>query len=198
MELIDLPGLQLFPEAQEQLTSRLANRYLQEPDTLVLCVVDATIPALDSSIALKMVRAAGKLPNTILALTKSDLVRGEEQVANRIFDRILRDSVDDPDNHHLDGLAGCVAVSNRNHRDHLSLIDAEAEERCIFGAMLDDLTEFYDPPEIQQHLRENMTIKQLIVQLDKLFHNFIVQKWKPAALAFLAPLREEVTLSYLI
>ena len=192
LELIDLPGLQLFPDAQAQLTSQLANNYLQEPNTLVLCVFDARIPALTDSLALTMVRDAGKLPNTILALTKSDLVRGEDSVAQQIFDRILRDSEDEPDNIHLEGLAGCVAVANRNHRDHTSLIDAEAEERCIFGAMLDDVAEFYAPPEIQKHLLENMTIKQLIVQLDRLFHNFIVQNWKPAALALLAPLREEV------
>ena len=37
-----------------------------------------------------------------------------------------------------------------------------------------------------------MTIKQLIVKLDKLFHNFIVQIWKPSALQLLAPLIKQV------
>lgn len=189
---MDLPGIQLFPREQEVLTTSLAQKYLREPDTLVLCVVDATIPALDSSIALKMVRAADKLPNTILALTKSDLVRGETEITGRIFDRILRDSVDNSDNNHLEGLAACVAVSNRNHTDQHSLVGNEAEERSIFRAMLEDLPDFYQPDEVKQQLEENMTIRQLIVQLDKLFHSYIVQKWKPAALAYLAPLREEV------
>ena len=37
-----------------------------------------------------------------------------------------------------------------------------------------------------------MTIKQLIVKLDKLFHDFIVQTWKPGTLKLLAPLIKQV------
>ncbi len=75
MELVDLPGIQTFPDDYAKATTALVTKYLNKPDTLVLCVVDATIPSLDSSTALAMIRAADKLPNTILALTKSDLVR---------------------------------------------------------------------------------------------------------------------------
>lgn len=55
------------------------------------------------------------------------------------------------------------------------------------------------PPSLQDYqlLVENLGIKQLIVQLDKLFHNFIVQKWKPAALDYLGPLHEEVLYAHL-
>ena len=75
MELVDLPGIQTFPDDYAKATTALVTKYLNKPDTLVLCVVDATIPSLDSSTALAMIRAADKLSNTILALTKSDLVR---------------------------------------------------------------------------------------------------------------------------
>lgn len=186
-ELIDLPGIQEFPEEQQRCTRDLVSNYLNKPDTLVLCVVDATIPSLDSSPALGMVRATDKLPNTILALTKSDLVRSEFEIVERIFDRVLGTS---SEHQHLVGLAGCVAVANRNHTDHLSLVEADVEERCCFQAMLDDPAEAYAPAEVQQKLRDNMTIKKLILKLDSLFHNFIVQRWKPAALTFLAPLKE--------
>lgn len=186
-ELIDLPGIQAFPEDQQRCTRDLVSDYLNKPDTLVLCVVDATIPSLDSSQALGMVRAANKLPNTILALTKSDLVRSEFEIVERIFDRVLGTS---SEHQHLIGLAGCVAVANRNHTDHLSLVEADVEERCCFQAMLDDPAEAYAPVEVQQKLRDSMTIKKLILKLDSLFHNFIVQRWKPAALTFLKPLKE--------
>ena len=73
--LVDLPGIQVFPESARVATTGLVSKYLSKPDTLVLCVVDATTPSLDGSTALAMVRDARKLPNTILALTKSDLVR---------------------------------------------------------------------------------------------------------------------------
>ena len=128
-ELIDLPGIQALPEEHKRCSIDLVSKYLNMPDTLVLCVVDATIPSLDNSEALGMIRAANKLPNTILALTKSDLVRSEIEIDGRIFERILGSSAD---NQHLIGLAGCVAVANRNHTDHLSLVEADVEERCCF------------------------------------------------------------------
>jgi len=58
IELVDLPGIQLYPTDLYKQTRKLVNSYLQEEDTLVLCVVDATIPSLDSSIAVKMVRGS--------------------------------------------------------------------------------------------------------------------------------------------
>lgn len=78
IELVDLPGIQLFPNELYHQTTELVNSYLSAKDTLVLCVVDATLPALDSSVALKMVRDANKLPQTLLALTKADLVQDED------------------------------------------------------------------------------------------------------------------------
>ena len=65
----------------------------------------------------------------------------------------------------------------------------------FFQAMMDDMVPEYASAEVQQQLRDNMTIKKLILKLDSLFHNFIVQRWKPAALAFLAPLKEQAQVS---
>lgn len=188
LELVDLPGIQTFPEDSRKSTTNLVHNYLSKPDTLILCVVDATIPSLDSSIAMQMIRDANKLPNTILALTKSDLVRDENEIAERIFERILGSS---PDNQHLVGLAGCVAVANRKHRDHVSLIEADVEERRHFQAILGDPAPAYAADEVQQRLRDNMTVKKLIVKLDSLFHDFIVLRWKPAALSCLDPLEQQ-------
>lgn len=146
-ELIDLPGIQLLPEAQAKLTHRLAEKYLKQKDTLVLCVVDATIASLTDSKALTMVHAAGKLDSTIVALTKSDLIRNDSEII-RFFGRVLRDSSEDADNQLLDDLAGCVAVANRNHRDHLSLVEAEVEEQRIFGEMLAASADAEAAPEV--------------------------------------------------
>ena len=141
-ELVDLPGIQAFPEEHRRSTTDLVSKYLNKPDTLILCVVDATIPSLDSSVALGMIKAADKLPNTILALTKSDLVRSEIEIEQRIFERILGSS---PDNQYLDGLAGCVAVANRRHTDHLSLVEADVEEQCCFQVSSHHLSLYVQP-----------------------------------------------------
>ena len=178
-EVVDLPGIQTFPEQQEQKTTQLVSKYLNKPNTLVLCVVDATTAAFDTSVALKLIRKAGKLSNTIVAMTKSDLVPQEEEYVPKIFDRILGESTD---NEHLKDLAGCVAVANISASSSTPLADADTAERQIFQRMLQDPAPAFEAEEVQRQLKDNMTVRQLIVQLDRMFHHYIVQHWKPAAL----------------
>ena len=144
-----------------------------------MCVVDATTAAFDTSAALKLIRKAGKLSNTIVAMTKSDLVSQEEEYVPKIFDRVLGQS---SDNEHLRQLAGCVAVANLHDRSDISQTDGDTAERQIFNRMLLDPAEAFASPEIQHRLKINMTVMQLIVQLDRMFHSYIVQHWRPAVL----------------
>lgn len=73
-EFIDLPGIQTLLEEDRVMTEGLVQQYIRDPNTLVLCVVEATEGRLDNSNALKIVSQQGKLPSTILALTKADQV----------------------------------------------------------------------------------------------------------------------------
>lgn len=177
IELVDLPGIQLFPNELYEQTTELVNSYLRVKDSLVLCVVDATIPALDSSVALKMVRDAEKLPQTILALTKADLIQDEESIVEHIFERVLGRSQETQD---LKGLAGCVAVVNRLHHDKINLLEAEEAEAAVFNALFEEPADAYAPMSIQQQLRQNTTSAQLIVKLNKLFSDHIVESWMPS------------------
>ena len=139
---------------------------------------DATIPALDSSEALKMVQDAGKLPQTILALTKADQIHDEESIVEHIFERVLGRSQETKD---LGGLAGCVAVVNRLHHDILSVLEAEQAETvtAVFNAMFCKPAAVYAPKGVQQELRANTTSSQLIEKLNKLFSDHIVESWVP-------------------
>lgn len=187
-EFVDLPGIQTFPEEQYRRTSQLVCEYLGGADTLVLCVVDATAPALDGSLAMKMVRDARKLSNTILALTKSDLVTTEVGQVENIFDRLLRQSAE---MQHLGGLAGCVAVASRDCTDSISLVEADALEQQLFQKMLLDPADAFAPEQVQQQLKQCMGSKQLIFRLDQMFHDYIVQHWKPVALQTLQDVIDE-------
>ena len=183
-QVIDLPGIQTYPAAQEKATTELVSSYLEQPDTLVLCVLDATTTAFDSSVALKLVRDSGKLGNTIIALTKSDLLKDQEyQYVPKIFDRILGQS---SDNQHLHGLAGCVAVANCQEFSDVSLAEANAAERLLFDSMMEDPAPDFADRKVELQLRANTTVQRLIVQLDSMFHSYIVQRWKPAALERIA------------
>ena len=180
IELVDLPGIQMYPPELYQQTTHLVNSYINAPDTLVLCVVDATIPSLDSSVAIKAVRDADKLPRTILALTKADLIQDEESIVEQIFERVLGNSAELKD---LAGLAGCVAVVNRVSQDNMTLLEAASAEQDNFSKLFADPAEAYAPPEVQKQLRSNTTTSQLIAQLDSLFHQHIVESWTPSALS---------------
>ena len=178
-EFVDLPGLQTYPAELKEQTTQLVSRYLSEPDTLVLCVVEATTSALDSTNPVEMIRNAGKLSHTILALTKSDLVMTRSEVANRIFKQVLGTS---SDMKHLPGLAGCVAVTSRYCRDGQSLQEADRKEHAMFGKMLRDPAEGYGSTEVQEKLKDHLGCSQLINRLDDLYGSFIVNCWKPVAL----------------
>ena len=106
-----------------------------------------------------MVRDSAKLPSTILALTKADLIRDEESIVEHIFEQVLNRSKEIAE---LPSLAGCVAVVNRLHQDKVSLVDAEAAEEAVFNELFEDPAEAYAPKTVQQQLRQNTTTAQLI------------------------------------
>lgn len=86
---VDLPGIQQWPSADSETSKALVASYLTDAtqDTLVLCVVDATTAAdLERSAALKEIAAAGKMGNTILALTKCDEVQDVDSILAKMFD----------------------------------------------------------------------------------------------------------------
>ena len=140
-ELVDLPGIQLLPAAHAEVTRTLAQKYLQDQNTLVLCVIDVTTGTLTADPALRLVHDAKQLQNTVLALTKADLIRSDNDTQIvKFLGRVLRDASEDQDNLLLSGLAGCVAVVNRDHSDQLSLVEAEQAERRVFASMLKQLT----------------------------------------------------------
>lgn len=179
IELVDLPGIQLYPPKLEAETVSLVKKYLADPLTLVLCVVDATIPSLDSSAAVKLIREEDKLSSAILALTKADLLHDQEVVAANIFDRILCQSTE---MHELAGLAGCVSLVNRKHTDQLTLLEAETIEAAVFQDLFQSAAGVYSTADIQTQLVDNTTSSQLIAKLDALLHTHILEHWKPAAL----------------
>ena len=136
-ELVDLPGIQLMPAAHAEVTKTLAQKYLQDQNSLVLCVIGATTGTLTADPALRLVHDAKQLQNTVLALTKADLIKSDNEAQIvKFLGRVLRDASEDQDNLLLSGLAGCVAVVNRNHSDQVSLVEAEQAERRVFASML--------------------------------------------------------------
>ena len=165
-------------------------RYIRDPDTLVLCVVEATDAALDKGNALKILSQGDKLPSTILALTKSDKVH-EEDIEDQIFKRILLTS----ETSQLEGLKGCVAIVNRRQQDStLTLQQAADKEAAVFRTVLSEALAEYQSADMQRQLARRLTSKQLIVMLDKMYHDHIVHKWKAGVLAKIKKAKQEAVI----
>lgn len=128
-------------------------------------MIPATVGKLHNDTAIKVVTDAGKLPSTILALTKSDKVC-EEDIKAQILDRILLKSETSPDK--LPGLKGCVAVMNHKPQDSsLSLEQAAAKEKDLFSKMLAQVPDFYQEASVMKQLQSGISCQQLMVMMDK-------------------------------
>ena len=180
-EFVDLPGIQSVPEEDRLQTEGLVKSYIEDPNTLVLCVLAAIDAALDLGAALKLLIDANKLDSTILALTKSDWVH-EDNLKDHIFKRILLESETSPAQ--LQGLKGCVAVVNRTQKDNAATLQQAADkEFSFFAKMLHEAQGRYKEPAVQHQLSAGMTSKQLMVKLNEMYHTHITGKWVEATLA---------------
>ena len=180
-EIIDLPGIKVFPAEESVSSTALLSKYVRDASTVVLCVVDAASTSLCGSRALKKVRDMNKLPQTILVLSKSDLVKSEAEVEKRIFDPLLGKSAD---SQYLHGIAGCVAVANCHLQTNVDAanVDQHVEERHTFSFMLRDPAAAYAAEDTQHQLAQNMTVGQLVVRLDSMYHDHVAQQWAPKAM----------------
>ena len=180
-DFVDLPGIQSVPEEDRLQTEGLVKDYIEDPNTLVLCVLAATDAALDLGAALKLLIDANKLDSTIIALTKSDWVH-EDNIEDHIFKRILLES--ETSLAQRKGLKGCVAVVNRSQKDNAATLEQAAEkEFTLFAKMLHEAQGKYKEPAVQHQLSAGMTSKQLMVKLNDMYHSHITSKWVKATLA---------------
>jgi GTP-binding protein EngB required for normal cell division len=175
LELLDLPGLREFPESMRDASKALVARYLQDPNTLVLCVVPAATTRLTSSQAIGMVLEHKKQSQTLLALTMTDLVPAhhlEPLVAHRLLG--VGEEMRDLSFH------GCVALSNWTSCDEHALQDHdEYEDRFFTKRVFERLHTL--APSVSE-LKQSVGMAALLRNLDVLFDRFLVSTWYPQAL----------------
>ena len=186
IEFVDLPGIVADPPQKKERTEGLVRSYLADPKNLVLCVEEATCANLDATQAVGLVNAAGRAAQTIMVLTKADLVDASV-IRERLWPRVMRISREVIDKE----FAGCVVVINRNHHDPRSFWEAAEHE-------LEELTfvnrVFAKLPEMPQQmsalppiLRHNLTVPKLIAQVEAMYRTYIIDHWQNSAQALLKP-----------
>ncbi|KAK9865065.1 hypothetical protein WJX84_002291 [Apatococcus fuscideae] len=190
IEFIDLPGIVAAPAQKQQQTEGLVNKYLDNKETLVLCVEEAPCSNIDGCQALGLVRKANKTHHTIVVLTKPDNLKPPE-VKKRLIWRLLRNSGEITDNRQSDtDFAGCVAVINRSHHDKKTLLEAGNEEEHTFESQV--LAQVPSMPQtisaLPAAVQVNLGIRNLISQVEAMYRAFIIKDWRPKALQRLDPM----------
>ena len=178
-EYIDLPGVRTYPANMAARIHSLVNRYLAEPNTLVLCVIPASTARITSTQALGWISANRAQARTILALTKPDKVGPGD------FDELIIRRLDgSSDELNVGGgrLAYCVAIKNRLHEDAVSLDKVDEQEFNWWKKRLGSLPEAHAGA-----ITPHVGLCHLVRQVDRLYHDFICRHWKPAALQRLEP-----------
>merc|ERR1712196_613590 len=157
-EFYDLPGIRAYPPPLSKKTIELAEKYIKDPNNIILCIIPATVTRITSYEPIALVKKYKKESNTIIALTMADRVQPEnieELLVNRI--------IDNTDEFSHNEFAGCTAIINRSHLNSISL---------------NGIPEGFDK-EKTQLLHQNINVTNLITNLDNLYNKFIKEKWIP-------------------
>jgi hypothetical protein len=173
-EFYDLPSIVAYPENLAKKTYELSEYYVRQNNMIIVCVIPATTPRITSYQPIGLIKKYNKESNTIIALTMSDRVQNEN-IVELLINRITKST----DEYDSEEFAGCVAVMNRSHKDSIQLSENDKLESDWFKYnILDCIPEDY-PEEQTILLKKNITIYNLILNLDILYNNFIKSNWIP-------------------
>lgn len=175
-EFYDLPGIRTYPQSTAVVTTNLCKKYLQDKNSIVICVVPATTTRLTACQSIALITEMKMEHNCILALTMADRLQ-PENIEELLIKRILQTSDE------IEGLefAGYIAVVNRLHSNVHSLEENDNVEDLWFkNNILKHMPLEY--LQYKEQIRNNVTITNLISNMDKLYNKFIHQDWKPRIL----------------
>ena len=173
-EFYDLPGIRAYPPKMAEQTTKLAEKYLQQHNTIVLCVVPATIPRMTSYSPIALIKKHNKENNTIITLTMADRI----QPIN-IYDLLIKRLINQTDEFDQNEFAGCTSIINRAHSDVNSLEDNDLYETEWFNTnILQGIPPDFPEDNIQL-IKRNLSISNLVLILDNIYNQFIKINWIP-------------------
>lgn len=155
----DLPGIIEYPEDLRNKSKAITNKYINQPNTLVICVVPASTTRLTSNQALGMVIDSNKCQNCIIALSMVDLLH-DDDIEELFIKRILKKN-DELQNINVYKTIGIINKLNIKEIEWFN----------------DNILKYIDS-SIKENIIEHITLNQLLLSLDNLYHNYIRDNWK--------------------
>lgn len=161
----DLPGIIEYPAELREKSKNIINKYINQPNTLIICVIPANTTRLTSNQALGMVNDANKTKDCLIALTMVDLLHNDD--IELFIDRILLRN-NEVKNLNIKKIIGVISHKNKDINENVWF------DNNLLSA-INDIS-------LINEIKQNITLENLLISVDNMFNDFISNNWKNNAI----------------
>ncbi len=161
----DLPGIIEYPAEMRDKSKNIINKYITQPNTLIICVIPANTTRLTSNQALGMVNDANKTKDCIIALTMVDLLHNDD--IEIFIDRILLRN-NEIKKLNIKKIIGVISHKNK-----------DINENVWFD---NNLLNTINDNNLKNNIKKNISLENLLISVDEMFNDFISSNWKNDAI----------------
>ena len=161
----DLPGIIEYPADMREKSKTIINKYINQPNTIIICVIPANTTRLTANQALGMVNDANKTKDCLIALTMVDLLHNDD--IELFIDRILMKN-NEIKKLNIKKVIGVISHKNK-----------DINENVWFK---NNLLNNIDDNSLKEEINKNITLENLLISVDEMFNDFINTNWKNDAI----------------
>jgi hypothetical protein len=161
----DLPGIIEYPAEMRDKSKNIINKYITQPNTLIICVIPANTTRLTSNQALGMVNDANKTKDCLIALTMVDLLHNDDI---EIFIDIILLRNNEVKKLNIKKIIGVISHKNKDINENVWF-----ENNLLNN--IDDIA-------LKNEIMNNITLENLLISVDDMFNDFISTNWKNDAI----------------
>ena len=161
----DLPGIIEYPADMREKSKTIINKYINQPNTIIICVIPANTTRLTANQALGMVNDANKTKDCLIALTMVDLLHNDD--IELFIDRILMKN-NEIKKLNIKKVIGVISHKNK-----------DINENVWFK---NNLLNNIDDNSLKEEINKNITLENLLISVDEMFNDFINTNWKNNAI----------------
>jgi hypothetical protein len=161
----DLPGIIEYPADMRDKSKNIINKYINQPNTLIICVIPANTTRLTANQALGMVNDANKTKDCLIALTMVDLLHNDD--IELFVDRILMKN-NEIKKLNIKKVIGVISHKNKDINENVWF------ENNLLNNINDN--------SLKEEVIKNITLENLLISVDEMFNDFINTNWKNDAI----------------
>ena len=162
----DLPGIIEYPADMRDKSKNIINKYINQPNTLIICVIPANTTRLTANQALGMVNDANKTKDCLIVLTMVDLLHNDD--IELFIDRILMKN-NEIKKLNIKKVIGVISHKNKDINENVWF------ENNLLNTIEND-------NDLINDIKKNITLENLLISVDEMFNDFISTNWKNDAI----------------